>query len=1319
MQKGKGPKEVGKRPEGRAKVMPAPVECLVSSLPNKLITVAVKICGKNFNAIVDTGASVSLIKKSVFLTLGKDAKKSDSIMLRIGDGTRHLISEQVTLSLTFQNLTKNHTFYIYKDLPYDILLSLQFICDFYITIRANTQQISIASEDYLLIHEGNADKIQVVEETRFKPLTGRAVKAKVKGVRAGVINVVNVAERPLLVREGVYLVDNFQTVLLMENVNQFAVTVQKNQTIAVGVPHASQDNADLLSVESDQKDEITAEMFQIADTLEPKEKDAIRELLFRNRDVFATKTSQLTATHLLEHHIRLIDDHPFCQRPPRTSQEQRDAADAVLDHLVTHDYIEPSISPFSSRYLMVKKKDGGWRMCIDYRQLNKQTEKDAYSLPSMDEILEQLAGSELFSIADMINGFYQVYLHKESRPYTAFYCHRGLYQWKRLPMGLSGSPAIFQRILDIALRELKPQSVANYLDDLIIFGKDHQTHRENLQKVLDKLRDANLKLSITKCFFGVSEIVFLGVSVSKLGFRPDKRKVEAVEKMKKPMTVRQCREFLGLCGFFRKFIKDFSILAAPLHALTKKDVKFEWTEECQNSFDMLKRKLTTAPLLHHFDPSKKILLVTDASDIGVGAILQLEVDGQEVPVGYWSRLLNKSERNYCASDKEVLAVVWGLKKVRHFVQGRKFTIVTDHSALVHLMNTLDAHGRWARWIVLLLGYTFEIKHRKGSLNVAADALSRQPLEVYDNVSVEDDVEDLVLALEQIDIARLQQADPYCKMIAKKMSPNSGFSLKDGILIKSVTTEDGSRDLIVLPEKLIPEVMKACHDHSLSGHGGYLRTLAKLQQRFFRRRLAKLVRRYINSCEFCRKRKPRSNFPEGIPSSLPTTAVPFQIQCIDFSGPINQSLEGHRYILLSVDVATRYVISRATKDQTSATVINFIEEELIKRVGKPDKLISDNGPAFISAEFQSFLQRWKIQHCRITPFHPQSNGIVESANKTYGIMLSSVFRQFPSIWHTKTRDIDYAMNTSVSKGTGRTPYSLVFMKDPPLAIDSLIHPLSDLVITRDQEEADMIRMTATENLRDQQRATEQYREQHLIPREYGEGEEVLVWKPNPEPNLAKKLTSHWVGPVKIKRKLPNLPATYEIEPNEITARWKSLSVNVMNLRKWYPRDRILQSDPNPDPTKIDIMIEADAEEADEVDRSSVIPAQSPAIASTPNPQMSPVPGVGQEPPGLAPTVTADELARNQDSNNSNESQSVVEGGEEPITEARGEPGSMEPVIQGQEEQENEAVEEEFESCGSSSEEEEEPVQDPDAGREPAAITRSGRRSFKPNMNFYFG
>lgn len=1233
-------------------------------------------------------------------------------MLRIGDGTRHPVTEKVTLPLTFDKLTKNHTLYIYSELPYDILLSLQFICDFYITIRANRQQISIATEhDNLLIHELNADKVQLTRETTLKPLTGKVVEAKVKNVQAGLINVVNVAERPFLVRQGIYLVDNYRTALLLENVNEYQVTVHKDQTIAVSVPHV-QEEEDILAFDDSQ---VTEEMFQLADTLSPDEKERILKLLMKNKDVFATKTSQLTATKILEHHIRLIDDKPFCDRPPRPTKDEKEATDTLLDNLISHDYIEPTISPYSSRYLMVKKKDGGYRMCIDYRKLNSRTEKDAYSLPSMEEILEQLAGSEVFSVMDMLNGFYQVYLHKESRPYTAFYCHRGLYQWKRLPMGLSGSPGIFQRILDIALREIKPESVANYLDDLIVFGKDNDTHRENLQKVFDKLKEANLKLSVTKCFFGVEEIVFLGVSVSKNGFKPDKRKVEAVEKMTPPKTVRQCREFLGLCGFFRKFIKDFSQLAAPLHGLTKKDSKFQWTTECQTSFDTLKNKLINAPLLHHFDPTKNIMLVTDASDIGVGAVLQLEVDGNEVPVGYFSRLLTKSERNYCASDKETLAVVWAVKKCRHFLQGRKFTLITDHSAIVHLMNTMDAHGRWARWIVLLLGYTFEIKHRKGSLNVAADALSRQPLQVYDQVSVEDDVDDLILAVDlllmtdQQDMPTVQKEDPYCKAILDKLQHGreaQGFSLKEGVLVKTVTTEDGVKDLTVLPEKLLPEVLNASHDHPLSGHGGHLRTLAKIQQRFFRRKLPKLVRRYVNSCEFCMKRKPRSNFPEGIPSSLPTTSVPFEIQCIDFAGPLNESLAGHRYILLTVDVATRYVISRATKDQTSATVINFIEEELIKRVGRPEKLISDNGPCFISEEFQDFLKKWSIKHSRITPYHPQSNGIVESANKTYGIMLTSVFQQFPTIWDRKTRDIDYAMNTSVSKSTGRTPFSLVFMKDPPLVVDSMIESLTSLVITRDKDEAAIIRKAATERAKDQQVSTELYRGQHLIPRSYEEGDEVLVWKPNPEPNLAKKLTSHWVGPVKIKRKVPNLPATYEIVPSEITSRWKSLTVNVMNMRKWFPRDRNLQRDLNPDAKQIiqlDIVQEDPlTDDTEEDDRSNVSLEEPQSNATLPNLQPA-VPEVGQI-TDHGPAVTANELLEVQTGMNSeNGSHSVVEEGQAPIA---------------QEEEEQELEGGEQDSVNSSSSAGREDVEEATGGRQPHATTRSGRQIFKPDQNYYF-
>ena len=1027
------------------------------------------------------------------------------------------------------------------------------------------------------------------------------------------------------------------------------------------------------------------------------------ELLEKNKEVFATKTSQLTATHILEHHIRLTDDRPFCQRPPRSSQVEKDAADEVLNYLINHDYIEPSISPYSSRYLIVPKKDGGYRMCIDYRLLNSRTEKDAYSLPGMEEILDQLAGSEVFSVCDMVNGFLSgLFAQRIETVHSILLSSRTCtsgddYQWVWLD-----HQEFFKEFWTSHFREIKPKSVANYLDDLIIFGKDWDTHLNNLQKVFDKLKEANLKLSITKCFFGVEQIVFLGISVSKEGFKPDKRKVEAVEKMIPPKTVRQCREFLGLAGFFRKFIQDFSVIAAPLHQLTKKEAKFDWTDGCQKSFDTLKTKLINAPLLHHFDPTKKIILVTDASDIGIGAVLQLEIDDCEVPVGYWSRLLTKSERNYCVSDREVLAVVWAVKKCRHFLMGQKFTLITDHSALVHLMNTLDAQGRWARWIVLLLGYTFEIKHRKGSLNAAADALSRQPLNVYDQVSVENDVDDLILVTEQVDMQSLQLEDNYCRTIINKLgnqmdADRNGFSLIDGILIKTVTTEDGEKELIVLPEKMLPEVLKACHDHPLSGHGGYLRTLVKVRQRFYRRKLPKIVRRYVKSCTFCLGRKPRNNFPEGIPSSLPSTSVPFQIQSIDFAGPINESLAGNKYILLTIDMATRYVISRATADQSSATVINFIEEELIKRVGKPDVLISDHGSCFNSQEFELFLAKWNIKHQMSSPYHPQSNGMVESANKTYGIMLTSIYQQFPSIWDQKTRDIDFAMNTSISKGTGRSPYSLVYLKEPPLVVDSIINKLTNLDITRDPEEATLVRMTAADRSKEQQEATETYREKHLVSRQYKEGEEVLVWKPNPEPNLSKKLTSNWVGPIKIKRKMPNLPATYELQANELTRRWKSLTVNVMNLRKFHPRDRNLQSDPNTDNITIRIVQEEPLmDEEDENDHSSDTP-EEPVSEEL----VVPLPQPDRNEASLPEIVTERE---NQAAIISHGSHSALEDEVlTPLTEEE------EPVLHHDTEEE---------SCPEE-EEENEPDDEPvERVQQPHSVTWSGRQVFKPNTNFYY-
>lgn len=380
--------------------------------------------------------------------------------------------------------------------------------------------------------------------------------------------------------------------------------------------------------------------------------------------------------------------------------------------------------------MLAKKKDGSLRICINYRQLNDRTRKDSYPLPRIDECLDALSGSGWFTTLDLRSGYYQVAMNPEDADKTAFVTRRGTFRWKVMPFGLCNAPATFQRLMDIVLSGLNFEVCLVYLDDVIIFSRTPEQHLERMSQVLQRLRDAGLKLKPRKCHLLRRTVAFLGHVVTPEGIAVDPAKVQEVANWPTPQRLRDVRAFVGLCAYYRKFVRGFSLIAAPLFALTRKDQLFAWTDDCQEAFDKLKVALTTAPVLSLPVDDAVYLLDCDASDEGIGAVLSQRLDGQERVIAYDSRLLTKPERKYCIARKELLAVVYFTKSYRQYLLGRHFVLRTDHAALQWLQRKPEPIGQQRRWLERLAEFDFEIIHRPGRQDGNADALSRKPCKQF-------------------------------------------------------------------------------------------------------------------------------------------------------------------------------------------------------------------------------------------------------------------------------------------------------------------------------------------------------------------------------------------------------------------------------------------------------------------------------------------------------------------------------------------------------------------------------------------------------------
>lgn len=483
------------------------------------------------------------------------------------------------------------------------------------------------------------------------------------------------------------------------------------------------------------------------DHLTQEEESSLRSLCSEFSDIFYLEGDILTATKTLQHEIRTTSQTPIHAKTYRFPECHKNEVGKQVKSMLDQGIISPSVSPWSAPIWVVPKKQDAsgkpkWRIVIDYRKLNEITIGDAYPIPNITDILDQLGHSKYFSTLDLASSFHQVMMKESDAEKTAFSVpgvssvpgisgQPGHYQFNRMPFGLRNAPSTFQRLMNVVLSGLQGLHCYTYMDDIVIFGHDLKNHVTNLKLVFEKLREHNLKLQPDKSEFLHKEVQYLGHIITDKGVKPDPKKIECVKKFPVPKNPRDIKSFLGLVGYYRRFIENFSHITKPLTSLLKKDTKFIWLSEQQLAFDTLKEKITTAPILQYPDFTKPFILTTDASNYAVSAILSQGEINKDLPIAYASRTLNKSEGNYSTTEKECLAIIFGTKVFRPYLYGRRFKIVTDHKPLEWLFNFTDPSSKIVRWRLKLEEFEYEVIHKKGKLNCNVDSLSRNPVLAID------------------------------------------------------------------------------------------------------------------------------------------------------------------------------------------------------------------------------------------------------------------------------------------------------------------------------------------------------------------------------------------------------------------------------------------------------------------------------------------------------------------------------------------------------------------------------------------------------------
>ena len=894
-------------------------------------------------------------------------------------------------------------------------------------------------------------------------------------------------------------------------------------------------------------------------------------LLNTVKDTFSKDKSDLGQTVLVSHRINTGNAHPIKQSARRLPLAKRAEAEAEAEvqRMLQKGIIEPSCSPWSSPIVLIRKKDGSVRFCIDYRKLNSVTVKDSYPLPRIDESLDALGKAEWFTTLDLTSGYWQVPVHPSDMEKTAFVTPSGLFQFRVLPFGLTNAPATFQRLMECVVAGLHWHTCLLYHDDIIIYSPDFDSHLCHLKEVLDRIAQAGLKLNPKKCHLFQKQVEYLGHVVSSKGISTNPEKIKAVKDWPQPQSLSELRSYLGLCSYYRRFIRNFSTIAHPLCQLMEKNTPFLWSHDCDIPFESLKHALISSPLLSYPTPGDPFILDTDASSFGVGAVLSQVRDGKEHVIGYFSQTLSKPERNYCVTRRELLAIILALKHFHPYLYGVHFLIRTDHGALTWLLNFKHPEGQIARWLQFLSNYDYKIEHRSGNAHRNADALSRRPCrddpcrycdnqESYDEaraknevskiphikaITEQHDISNWVEGISQRQLREAQLQDPnigpVLKWMENKQRPTwdeishlsstvksyvgcwPQLQLWEGVLYRRIFSPiSGDLSQLILPESLRSTILSSLHQDVTSGHLGVNRTLDKVKARFFWVKMQKDIARWCRECKECQLRKKPTKQARS-PMQKCVAGAPMERIALDILGPLPETHRRNRYILVVGDYFSKWIDAWAMPDMETDTIVDILVPHVFCQWGLPLHIHSDRGSQFESELFQKLCAALGITKTRTTAYHPQSNGMIERFNQTLETMLSKYVSENHRDWDRFLPLVMLSYRGSTHDSTGFSPALMFLGWEPRLPIDLMIgSPPGDTYCSStsytDYIELMQHKMHQVHDLArrklllasERQKRTYDHRKHHL---DYNPGDPVYVRDVTRKKGCSPKLQPRWKDP----------------------------------------------------------------------------------------------------------------------------------------------------------------------------------------------------------------
>ncbi|UYV65600.1 hypothetical protein LAZ67_3004808, partial [Cordylochernes scorpioides] len=1134
-----------------------------------------------FSALVDSGSSFSVISDGLRRQLKKTMFKDSGMTLKVADGKNVTSIGRCTISLSINGLEQPLEFIVLPNSNPSIILGWDFLEASNAVIDCGRAEIRLEEAKDVLNSPAFMGKVVASRSVVIPAESTKLINVMSEELN-GQNQVLFEPSKKVLIGKGLTLpcalfrLSHNKGKLWIVNSSTTAQIVPKGMCLGkiqrveennlTAISECSEFNKEVKNANhASHADKSDFKFLQnlISDDLSEEQQSQILSILKRYEKIFDKNNEPVKQTSVTKHKIETGNHQPIKHRPYRVSPTERQAIQTEVDKMLDAGIIRHSESPWSSPVILVKKKDGNWRFCVDYRRLNKVTKKDVYPLPRIDDTLDSLKGAKFYSSMDLRSGYWQIEVDEADREKTAFITPDGLYEFLVMPFGLCNAPATFERMMDKILKGLKWTMALCYLDDIVVYSKSFNEHLHRLEIILQCLDKAELRLNPKKCLFGTKRIRVFGHLVDSKGIYPDPEKIEAIAKFPTPKSITDVRSFIGLCSYYRRFIENFAEKAAPLHEVLKKDNKFTWNSDQQDAFDSLKKALMSEPVLAYFEEQLPTELHTDASGYGIGAVLVQINDGKERPVGYASRTLSKAEKNYSTTERECLAAIWAINKFRPYLFGREFVIVTDHHALCWLSNLKDPTGRLARWALKLQEYNVTVVYKSGRKHQDADCLSRNPLQLESEEAYNDEDDDIPSITALTCFEAEQRKDPKINKLIDETeifgAESKGYEMLKGTLYKKNFDPLGNQHLLVIPKHLRLELLKSLHDAPTAGHLGFSKTYERVKNKYFWPGLLRDIRKYVAHCKECQRKKQSTQKPPGLLKAIPPASSPFQRVGMDLLGRFPKSDTGNKWIIVCTDYLTRFAVTKALPTGEAKEAAKFLMEDVVLKHGAPREIITDRGRVFQSKLIAELTNQCSSIHRFTTAYHPQTNGLTERLNKTLANMIAMYVSVEQKDWDVILPYVTFAYNTAKQDTTGFTPFKLIHGREAETTVDTLFpNPHEDLQEDYSQKIASRVEETRQlarlETLKAQEKDKARYDSKHEAM-DYNVGDLVWIFIPIRKVGLSEKLMKRYFGPYRVTRKLSDV--TFEVEPVDQTTRRRQTRdlVHVLRMKPYHdPEDQ---------------------------------------------------------------------------------------------------------------------------------------------------------------------